>query len=136
MGHVWTFSFATILMSSTVFAHSEELCDWFPSGPGGEEKTYICIQQLGETRGLLSIRSPHGSRSCDASIKGTYWTSRCKISTEITFDGLTFIKENAPLEFSVYMRLNPETNRPAATLDFHSPQHGINGWKRWNMNAQ
>jgi hypothetical protein len=31
--------------------------------------------------------------------------------------------------------MNPETRRPAATLDFHSPARGINGWQRWNMNA-
>ena len=127
---------ASILtIDSVARAQSDELCDWFPSGSGDEERTYLCVQKISATQGLISIRAPHGSRTCDASIKGTKWTSRCKISTDIQFEGLTIIKENPVLEFSVYPRINPETNRPAATLDFHSPEHGINGWKRWNMNA-
>lgn len=127
---------SVLTMSSAAFASAVELCEWFPSGRGGQEKTYLCIQKLSATRGTVSIKSSQGSRTCDASIRGRTWTSRCKISTDIQFDGLSLVSEESSLEFSVYELENPETNAPSATLDFHSPEHGINGWKRWNLNAE
>jgi hypothetical protein len=116
-------------------AMAEELCDWFPSGPRGAGKTYLCAEKISESRGVISIKSAQGVRSCDATIRGTTWVSSCKISTEVEFDGLPIIKESTKLEFSVMYRLNPETGRNAATLDIHKPEQGINGWKRWNLNV-
>lgn len=129
-----------VMLGASFFAFSsqssaEELCDWFPSGPRGESKTYLCVEKISSSSGLISIRTPHGSRTCDAKVRGTTWVSNCKISTDIEFDGLTIFKENSTIEFSVMTRPNPETGRAAATLDFHKPEHGINGWKRWYLNA-
>jgi hypothetical protein len=118
---------------NAVFA--EEICDWFPSGPRGSSKTYLCVEKTTATSGIISIKSANGSRSCDASIRGSTWTSACKISTDIDFDGLSVIKETSTMEFSVLYRINSETGRTAATLDFHKPEYGINGWTRWNLNV-
>ena len=117
-------------------ANAQVLCDWFPSGPRGSEKSWFCIEQLSGSRGIITFRSGQDTRSCGAVVKGTKWKSDCEVSTTIHVDGMTVVEESPSIVLSVMFYQNPETGKPAATVDFMEPSRGINGWQRWTMFPQ
>lgn len=123
---------ALFLGSNPIFA-AGELCDRMPLGQNQSNTTYLCVEELSSTRGIVKFKSNNAEKICDAKIRGTSWTASCKITSEVQIDGMTLINETLPLKFSVMSWNNPETDRPAATVDFQSPEQGIMGIKRWYL---